>query len=282
MPHFLIIGVMKCGTSATKAFLEHHPDLNNARQEAYFFNNDNKYYKQGFEWYFNLFAQPKRPDVLNYEKSPTYYKSVRAQPRIKEMNETIKIVNIVCDNVRRTLSRYLHIESNVKIKKFPRKRLTAIGGTLDGFTEKLRKTIKSFKSFLDEIRRKEGDGSIDGLIRALFRRFKQRQRPFGIQATKDPIELILSDGFYAVFHRNWQSYFPNNQLMVIDGNQFLTEPWRPLKRLQHFVGVQEFINEDNFVVPESGLPCFRESKDDHPACLKSTKGRSTRFSFPEV
>ena len=272
---------MKCGTSATKAFLEHHPDLNNARQEAYFFNNDNKYRTMGYEWYFNLFPKSK-PNVLNYEKSPTYYKSVKAQPRIKAMNETIKIVNIVCDNVRRTLSRYLHIESNVKSKKFPRTRLTAIGGTLDGFTEKLRKTIKNFKPFLDEIRRKEGNGSLDGLMQALYRRFKRRQRPFGISATKDPIELILSDGFYAIFHQNWQAFFPDKQLIVIDGNQFLTEPWKPLKKLQQFVGVQEFINEDNFVIPESGLPCFRENKNDHPACLKSTKGRSTHYRFPKV
>ena len=78
----------------------------------------------------------------------------------------------------------------------------------------------------------------------------------------DPIELILSDGFYAVFQRNLQSVFPDDQLAVIDGNQFLTEPWRPLKQIQKFVGVQQFINENNFVTSKNGLPCFHQSKSD--------------------
>ena len=59
-----------------------------------------------------------------------------------------------------------------------------------------------------------------GLVNALVKRFKARQRPFGISSTKDPIELILSDGFYAVFHRRWQEFFPDEQLKVIDGNRF--------------------------------------------------------------
>ena len=76
------------------------------------------------------------------------------------MNETIRIVNIVCDNVRRTLSRYLHIEGNVKTGKFPQKRLDAIGGTLDGFNEKLRKSMKVLGDFLEHVRREEGDGTM--------------------------------------------------------------------------------------------------------------------------
>ena len=76
------------------------------------------------------------------------------------MNETIRIVNIVCDNVRRTLSRYLHIEGNVKTGKFPQKRLDAIGGTLDGFNEKLRKSMKVMGDFLEHVRREEGDGTM--------------------------------------------------------------------------------------------------------------------------
>ena len=76
------------------------------------------------------------------------------------MNETIKIVNIVCDNVRRTLSRYLHIEGNVKTGKFPQKRLDAIGGTLDGFNEKLRRSMAVLGEFLEHVRREEGDGTM--------------------------------------------------------------------------------------------------------------------------
>ena len=271
---------MKCGTGATKYFLKRHPDLNLAKKEAYFFNSNHKFKKKGYEWYLNLFDMPDRPNILNFEESPTYYKSTKAPPRIKAMNETIKIVNVVCDNVHRTLSRYLHIENHVKIKKFDKSRLTAFGGNLDGFTKKLKKTIKSFQTFLDNVRTNEGDGSFEGLIAALLERLNKKRRPFDIKEMEDPIEVILSDGFYAVFHRNWQAYFPDNQLVVIDGNEFLTEPWRPIKQLQRFVGVREFINEDNFVGSDGGLPCFRENKTEDIKCIR--KGQSNNLNFPKV
>ena len=51
-------------------------------------------------------------------------------------------------------------------------------------------------------------------------RYKRKMRPFGVRATKNPIEIILSDGFYAVFHQRWIDYFPPEQLLVIDGSQF--------------------------------------------------------------
>ena len=63
------------------------------KQETYFFNNDHKYKGLGFEYYLNLYSFPKE-NVLNYEKTPTYYKSIRAQSRIQAMNSTIKLVNI--------------------------------------------------------------------------------------------------------------------------------------------------------------------------------------------
>ena len=273
---------MKCGTGATKYFLKRHPDLNLAKKEAYFFNTNRNFKKKGYDWYLNLFDKPDRPNILNFEKSPTYYKSTKAPSRIKAMNATIKIVNVVCDNVRRTLSRYLHIENHVKTKSFDKSRLTALGGNLDGFTKKLKKTIKSFQAFLDNVRKTEGDGSFKGLIDALLQRFNKKRRPFHIKETKDPIELILSDGFYAVFHRYWQAYFPDNQLIVIDGNQFLTEPWRPIKQIQRFIGVYEFINEDNFVVPDGDLPCFKENKTEEPKCIHSGTGQSIKLSFPKV
>ena len=43
LPKFIVIGVMKCGTGATQHFLHNHPDLAQAKQETYFFNNDHKY-----------------------------------------------------------------------------------------------------------------------------------------------------------------------------------------------------------------------------------------------
>lgn len=113
---------------------------------------------------------------MNYEKTPTYYKSIRAQSRIQAMNSTIKLVNIgestfflnfltsfsVCDNVRRTLSRFLHIQHGVATKKFTPVKLKGLGHTLETFNDNLRKTIKSFGAFLEEIKKTEGGGNMEG------------------------------------------------------------------------------------------------------------------------
>ena len=48
-------------------------------------------------------------DEMLFEKSPTYYKSLSVPARVKKMDPNTKIVLVVCNNVRRLLSRYLHI-----------------------------------------------------------------------------------------------------------------------------------------------------------------------------
>lgn len=48
-------------------------------------------------------------------------------------------------------------------------------------------------------------------------RLKADKRPFG---SDNFIEKVISDGFYAVFHKRWQQVFPEEQLLVIDGSQY--------------------------------------------------------------
>lgn len=118
------------------------------------------------------------------------------------------------------MSRYLHIEHGVHIKKFAAKKLAGLGTTLEIFNHNLRHTIRDFGVFLEDVKNREGDGTMEGLVEALIFRYKRKMRPFGVRSTKNPIEIILSDGFYAVFHQRWKEYFPDHQLLIIDGSQF--------------------------------------------------------------
>ena len=74
----------------------------------------------------------------------------------------------MCDNVRRTLSRFLHIQHGVATKKFTPVKLKGLGHTLETFNDNLRKTIKSFGSFLEEIKKTEGGGNMEGLLKFLL------------------------------------------------------------------------------------------------------------------
>ncbi|CBY08703.1 unnamed protein product [Oikopleura dioica] len=275
-PKFIITGVMKCGTGAAHTFLGEHPNAIPASGEAYFFNKD-KFYTQGFTYYRKYFLRRYRDKLepfIHYEKSPTYYRSLTAPPRMRHMNETLKIVNVVCDNVKRTLSRYLHIKTHTDDGHFVHNHLSLIGTTLESFQVNLRNTIKVFGAFLEDVKNNEGDGTMDGLIKALTYRFKYKMRPFGIRATPDKIELILSDGFYAVFHQYWQQFFPDDQLLVVDGGQFLKTPWEPMIEIQKHVGLSETINESSFVFRDGmDVPCFIDAQKN-VNCLGGDKGRS--------
>ena len=92
LPKFLVIGVMKCGTTALANFLQNHPHVKQSLREPNFFNKDENYHR-GFGYYSSLFPQPTYRELL-YEKSPEYYNSIMAPARVKAMNSTVKVVNI--------------------------------------------------------------------------------------------------------------------------------------------------------------------------------------------
>lgn len=271
LPQFIIIGVSKCGTTAARGFLKTHPNLMGSRSETYFFNTKEQYAK-GMDYYKTLFPEVD-DSVMLYEKSPSYYKSYYAVDRIAAMNSTIKTINVVCDNVRRTLSRYFHIlQTQGEGSSF-------VGTSLEEFEVSLDKTLDEFSLFLDEIKRTEGRGTFDGLINAMYNRWKNDEYPYN---NIKSIEAILISGFYAVYNKRWEEVFPREQMLTVNGNLFATEPWLPLKDIQDFVGVEQFLGRKNFQVSEdSGLPCFVE--ENNVKCLSGQKGRTVGQSFsPEM
>lgn len=70
------------------------------------------------------------------------------------------------------MSRYLHIEHGVSIKKFSTRKLIGVGNSLDEFNRNLRHTIRDFGIFLEDVKNREGDGTMAGLIEALIFRLE--------------------------------------------------------------------------------------------------------------
>jgi len=72
------------------------------------------------------------------------------------MNSTIKVINVVCDNVRRTLSRYLHMNSH------GHERLSYVGKDLETFSKNVKITISEMRELMDHIMHDEGNGTFTG------------------------------------------------------------------------------------------------------------------------
>ena len=86
------MGVNKCGTSAASFFLSNHPEVQKAKGETNFFNDDRNYEK-GYSWYSQQFPEPQE-GIKMYEKTPSYYKSSEAPKRVKIGNKDIKLINV--------------------------------------------------------------------------------------------------------------------------------------------------------------------------------------------
>lgn len=141
---------MKCGTGAVSKFLSRHSKLIDVG-ETYFFN---RYFNLGYEYYEKLIGKYHHHESqFIFEKTPTYYKTLKTAKLIADMNPNIKIILIVCDNVKRTLSRYLHIRNlhTGKDSQKKQRKMQDLGETFEEFSINLNQTITELegKRFLD-------------------------------------------------------------------------------------------------------------------------------------
>ncbi len=103
LPNFLIVGVMKGGTSSLYHYLNQHPDVKMSRvQEVHFFA---KYYSRGLNYYRSFFPK-KSEGKLSGESSPYYFFHPAVPARVKKDLPNCKIIVLLRDPVDRAYSHY--------------------------------------------------------------------------------------------------------------------------------------------------------------------------------
>ena len=112
-PDSIIIGEMKCGTSAMQFFLKFHPDIAMSKYEVNFFS---KFYYKGWDWYKKMLPEAT-PSQIVMEKSLYFGSPLKhnAWRRIYEYNPNIKMILNLRDPVERTIS---HFNMNSKHEKY--------------------------------------------------------------------------------------------------------------------------------------------------------------------
>ena len=116
-PKMIIIGAKKCGTTPLKMFLSHHPQFIDKPGEKHFFDKKENWEK-GFEFYLDQ-MEYSFDDEINFEKTSDYFDRGLVPERIKKLNESIKLVAVLCDPVQRAISHYTHILENLNNKQNP-------------------------------------------------------------------------------------------------------------------------------------------------------------------
>ena len=111
LPHSIIIGVKKCGTRALITMLEDiFQDVKILVKEPWFFSHYANY-ERGIEYYKNMLPLMTSPKDIIMEKSPPYFFEPKAAKRIHEHIPYVKLILIVCDPVRRSMSDFLQEKS---------------------------------------------------------------------------------------------------------------------------------------------------------------------------
>jgi Sulfotransferase family len=121
LPDLIVIGAMKCGTSALHEYLAAHPAICMARQkEVNFFNgpdcpppgDDSSWWRtgqwhRGVDWYADQFDASA---PLRGEASPAYTSpdSPEAPPRMASVVPEVRLLYLVRDPLDRALSQYAH------------------------------------------------------------------------------------------------------------------------------------------------------------------------------
>ena len=108
MPHFIIIGTMKGGTTSLYRYISSHPDAGpSSKKETNFFQT-NADFSKGLAWYKAFY---KNTGKYCFEASPNYTKR-HIFPDVAERMHSIlpdtKLIYVLRDPIERIISHYIH------------------------------------------------------------------------------------------------------------------------------------------------------------------------------
>ncbi|KAL4240433.1 hypothetical protein ACF0H5_001225 [Mactra antiquata] len=86
---------------------------------------------------------------------------------------------------------------------------------------------------------------------------------------------IVKIGVYAQHLARWLEYFPLRQIHFVSGENLIKNPAVELKKIQEFLGLEQYITADNFAYNTvKGFPCYRRDVGSSKwHCLNDEKGR---------
>ena len=253
-PAVIIAGVMKSGTTALRNFLRFHPQLAMGTSEPHFFD---KKYHLGIQWYLEQMAYAT-PEQMTVEKTPNYFEHPHAPRAIWEnFADRIKLIFILKEPVERAISHYTH-ECIVRARKEESKWRSPSDLTKE--PTRIRQTRGIVKY---------------ARIKATFE--ESVVLPNGSVNTDTS---LIDTGIYIKHLRRWFSVFSREQILLLDGDEYVSDPLPTLQRVEQFLGLRSYFKEDSFYFDRNkGFYCMA-----HPirSCMQPSKGRTHPYVNEDV
>lgn len=85
---------------------------------------------------------------------------------------------------------------------------------------------------------------------------------------------FVNTSCYPEHAQKWFRYFHRKQFCFLDGDAFISEPFKQVSKLEACLGLPPFFTEDNFVYNEErGFYCFKRHSLLDEKCMSKSKGR---------
>lgn len=219
-PSFLVVGGVKCGTTALHRYLCDHPQIVPAwDKETHFFDQNVSYIDRGFDWYHSRFPSPIRAGLgrITFEATPNYlYQFPRCAQRIWQYDPRMKLIVLLRSPAERAYS-YWNM-----LRVFHRDRGKSILSQADRFDA----------SVVDECRQLfSGDAlpSFESLVRAELATIDR--------ADLRPEMSFVRAGLYAEQIEHYLKHFDRSQMLVFESRQLMSDTRRALDSICDFLGL---------------------------------------------
>lgn len=207
LPHFIIIGGMRCGSTSLYQYLAQHPNVYPAiRKEVHFFD---RHYVRGPNWYrahfpcwlwFPFIRATRGASAVTGEATAYYSFHPLAAPRIAELMPQVRVIAILRNPVARAYSHYWHEVKRGREKLSFTEAIESEADRLEGEAEKLC-SEPNYSSF----------------HHAHF--------------------SYLARGRYAEQLEAWMKFFPGNQILVLQSEDFFANTAAVLDRVSTHLGL---------------------------------------------
>lgn len=230
-PDFLIIGAQKAGTSSLYNYLKSHPNIfgNLGFKEVRYFDRS-EHYNLGFSWYLSNFPSKLiKGNKLTCDASPNYLYYDFVPERIKQdLGENIKMIAVLREPVSRAYSAWQMFHSFKNIDNDHLKRFYDSRNFAEAIQEELNPD------------------------------FDYHKYPFRYD--------YINRGKYAEQLKHYYKYFNQENLLIINTDDFRKDLGLVLKKVCHFLEINNFsleeINKLESTKYNQGKYYFQKTNED--------------------
>ena len=202
--------------------------------------------------------------------------------RIKQMNENVKIISILCDPVHRAYSHFLHA--------FAVQKNADTGNALPGFywleghtefNEVVRIAMRKILNgkLPDEVTEDEIRESVREYFSLQDAPMEKRTFPLRIP------DVILTGGLYSHHIKTFSKSIKMENMLLLDASELMDNPGKVMREVAEFVHLKPIINESHFYFDEEkGFYCMNPPADSERGsfCLAGDKGRSKNAQVTRI